>query len=261
MSQDPESIITQARNIWKDITQSHSEEESHTKLYDETSLDLLSQNSNTVIAILSIKDYRKLYVSKNVREIWGYTAEDDSSVGILQYIRMVSFDHAFFPITAGIFYIKCLKEASFEDKINQKIVFIGVKFKTRSGRTARTFVHTSHLEEDDERNPINIINSVQDISHLMKDDFWWMRFSYGAYPQKVKHYHSSIGKTVEGDILSDREKDILRLIHQGLDSPEIADKLFLSTATVHTHRRNMLARTGMKDATALLQIALSIGMI
>ncbi len=260
MSQDLESIIAQVRSIWTEMTQTHPEK-SNTKLYDEASLDLVSQNSNTVIAILSIKDYRKLYISKNVGGIWGYTAEDYPTLGILQYIRMLSFDHALFPIKAGSFYVKCLKDASFEDKVNQKIVFVGAKFRTREGKMNRTFIHTSHLSEDEERNPINIINSIQDISHLMKDDFWWMRFSYGEYPQKIKHYHSSIGKTVEGDILSDREKDILRLIHQGMDSPEIAEKLFLSLATVHTHRRNMLARTGMKDVTALLQIALSSGII
>ena len=95
----------------------------------------------------------------------------------------------------------------------------------------------------------------------MKADFWWMRYSYGEGSQKVKYYHSDTKKTTDGDILSDREKDILRLIQEGQDSIEIAETLFLSLATVHTHRRNMLARTGMKDITALLQVAISIGMI
>ena len=138
---------------------------------------------------------------------------------------------------------------------------MGVKFKTRFNRIVRTFIQTSHLIEDEKRNPVDVLNSVHDISHLMKDDAWWMRFSYGENSEKMKYYLSSVGKTIEGDIISDREKDILRLIQQGFDSPEIADKLFISLSTVHTHRKNMLARTGMKDVTGLLQIALSSGMI
>ena len=53
-----------------------------------------------------------------------------------------------------------------------------------------------------------------------------MRFNGGEHNEKVKYYHSTTGKTFEGDIISDREKDILRLINQGMDSPEIAETLF-----------------------------------
>lgn len=258
--QNHENIIAKAKNVWTEMTKTHPEH-FDAKLFDENLLDLLSQNSNTVIAVISLKDYRKLYLSKNVKDIWGYSIEDNSILGILQYVNMMSFNHALFPIIAGQWYIKCLKSVAYEDKTNQKIAFIGAQFKTRFGQTKRTFIQTGHLEEDTNRNPINIINSIQDISHLMKDDFWWGRYAYGTDGQKVKYYHSSIGKAVDGDIVSDREKDILKLIQQGLDSPEIADKLCLSLSTIHTHRKNMLARTGMKDVTALLQIALSMGMI
>ena len=260
ITQNYESIIAQAKNVWKEITQSHPER-FDTKLFDEFLLDLLSENSNTVIAVISLKNYQKLYISKNVTDIWGYSIESDSVLGILQYVNMMSFNHALFPIIAGKWYIKCLKSVPYEDKVGQKIAFVGAQFKTRFGQTKRTFIQTAHLEEDADRNPINIINSIQDISHLMKDDFWWGRYTYGNDSQKVKYYHSSLGKTVEGDIISEREKDILRLIQQGFESAEIAQKLFLSIATVHTHRKNMLARTGMKDVTGLLQVALSIGLL
>jgi DNA-binding CsgD family transcriptional regulator len=258
-NQNHENIIAQAKNIWTDMTKTHSEQ-FDTNLFDEILLNLLSQNSNTVIAVINLKDYQKFYISKNVKEIWGYSL-NDSKLGILQHIKMVSFNHALFPIIGGKWYLKCLKSPLYEDKINQKIAFMGAQFKTSFGQTKRTFIQTGHLEEDADRNPTNIINSIQDISHLMKDDFWWGRYSYGENNQHVKYYHSSMGRSTDSDIISDREKDVLRLIQQGLDSPEIADKLCLSLATVHTHRKNMLARTGMKDVTGLLQVALSIGII
>ena len=260
MNPNHDDIISQVKNIWTDMTQNHVER-SGEKSYNESSLDLLSQNSNSVITIISLKNYKELYISNNVEKIWGFSHQTNPIIGILQYVKMITFDHALFPIIAGKWYIKCLTSSSYETKINQKIIFVGAKFKTRFGKTIRTFIHTSHLDEDSDRNPINIINTVQDISHFMKDDFWWMRFSCGESAECVKYYHSSTGKSVEGDIISDREKDILRLINQGMDSPEIAEKSFLSLATVHTHRKNMLARTGMKDVTALLQIALSIGIV
>ena len=256
-----ENLILQAQSIWTEICKTHPDISSIKKLYDEESLEALSRNTNTIIAIVNLKTYSRIFLSKNVIDTYDIGDERNPIMGILQYVRFVTLDHAFFPILAGKYYVNFLNSIPYEEKINQKVVFVGPKLKNRFGKISRLFVQTANLDEDEKRNPINLMNSVQDIAHSMKDDFWWMRFAYGEYPQKVKYYHSDIGKATDGDILSDREKDILRLIYEGMDSPEIADKLNISIATVHTHRRNMLNRTGMKDTTALVQIAFSIGML
>jgi hypothetical protein len=47
-----------------------------------------------------------------------------------------------------------------------------------------------------------------------------------------------------GNIFSDREFEIIKLVHEGLDSEKIAEKLFLSRHTVNTHRKNILDKTG-----------------
>ncbi|MDR0982717.1 MAG: helix-turn-helix transcriptional regulator [Culturomica sp.] len=46
-------------------------------------------------------------------------------------------------------------------------------------------------------------------------------------------------KTVSQEILSKREKEIITCIAKGMSNKEIADKLFLSTHTVITHRKNI----------------------
>ncbi|MDZ7896809.1 MAG: LuxR C-terminal-related transcriptional regulator [Arcicella sp.] len=254
-----ETLILQSQTIWTEICKNQADDVGKTKI-DTEYLEIIAQNTKRVIVIINAKSYSKIYLSKNVKELFGYT-EEDISTGLLQYIKFITFDHASFPVIAGRWYVKYLGAVPFEEKINQQIVLVGTKLKTRGGKIIRTLIQTGHLEEDENRNPIKIINSIQDISHFVKDDFWWMRFTYGDAPQKVKYYHSDIGKSSDNDILSEREKEILRLIYEGIDSPEIADRLNLSIATVHTHRRNMLNRTGLKDTTALLQIAMSIGMI
>jgi hypothetical protein len=55
-----------------------------------------------------------------------------------------------------------------------------------------------------------------------------------------------------GNPLSDREFEILRLIESGLNSEEIAEKLFLSVHTVNTHRRNILEKTGKPSMADLI---------
>jgi two-component system, NarL family, nitrate/nitrite response regulator NarL len=55
--------------------------------------------------------------------------------------------------------------------------------------------------------------------------------------------------------LTRREKEILQLLSKGLTSNEIAEKLFLSTFTVDTHRRNMLQKFNVHNTQALINLA------
>ncbi len=50
----------------------------------------------------------------------------------------------------------------------------------------------------------------------------------------------------EAEILSEREMEIATLVARGLGSQEIARNLFISTATVDTHRRNLMQKLGLK---------------
>ena len=56
-------------------------------------------------------------------------------------------------------------------------------------------------------------------------------------------------------LLSKRENDILYQIAQGKTSQEIAEGLFISKATIDTHRRNMTRKLGLSGSNALLQYA------
>lgn len=53
-------------------------------------------------------------------------------------------------------------------------------------------------------------------------------------------------------LLSEREFEILKLVEQGYTSEKIAEKLFLSTNTVNTHRCNMLKKTGKDSISELI---------
>jgi DNA-binding CsgD family transcriptional regulator len=56
--------------------------------------------------------------------------------------------------------------------------------------------------------------------------------------------------------ISDREKEVLRLVAVGLTNKEIADKLFISSHTVITHRKNITAKLGIKTIAGLTMYAL-----
>lgn len=61
--------------------------------------------------------------------------------------------------------------------------------------------------------------------------------------------------------LSEREKEVLQLICEGYSNPEIADKLCLSCHTVDGHRKNLISKTGVKNAPNLVLYAVKYGLI
>lgn len=61
--------------------------------------------------------------------------------------------------------------------------------------------------------------------------------------------------TIAGKHLTKRELEIIGHISNGLTNHEIAAKLFLSSVTVDTHRKNILAKLGLKNTASLVRYA------
>ena len=57
--------------------------------------------------------------------------------------------------------------------------------------------------------------------------------------------------------ITDREKDILKLIGEGCSNSEICDKLVVSLSTVKKHVYNLYTKTGVKSRTQLLNLLYS----
>jgi len=83
--------------------------------------------------------------------------------------------------------------------------------------------------------------------------------------KKIKHgYHYYLGKDLsffrypdeemlmKGNIFTDREFEIIKLIESGLNSEQIGEKLFLSKYTIDTHRRNILGKSGNAHISDLI---------
>ena len=63
------------------------------------------------------------------------------------------------------------------------------------------------------------------------------------------------------DALSMREIDVIKLIADGATSKEIADKLFISVATVKSHRNNIMKKLNVNDMASLIKIAIRKGLV
>ena len=56
-------------------------------------------------------------------------------------------------------------------------------------------------------------------------------------------------------LLTNREREILQMVAEGMTNQEIADKLFISISTVDTHRKNIMAKLDIHSVAGLVHYA------
>lgn len=61
--------------------------------------------------------------------------------------------------------------------------------------------------------------------------------------------------------VSEREKDVIRLIAEGLNTSEMADKLCISTHTIDSHRKNILSKLEVKNSAGVIRFGIQTGIV
>src|ERR1051326_7869894 len=74
-------------------------------------------------------------------------------------------------------------------------------------------------------------------------------------------YVQRVGGDAGPDVLTARQREVLRLVAGGKSTKEIAFALNLSVKTVETHRAQIMERLGIRDVAGLVRYALRTGLI
>lgn len=228
---------------------------------DQLLLDSFSSNDDSVKIIFDPTNLRALAISDNMEALLGYSIFDFNKYNTTLLYSVLDPKHLIFfsevmrlAISNDIY-----KNKSIEKKF--KLTMCGLKVQLGNGKTERLLLrYTPHYFAECNSSEIAII-TLNNISFMTKSDFCWGHVAYGKDYMFRNHIISTDNKNHNSDIISYREKDVLTLITQGFESKEIGEKLFISTNTVEKHRKNMLARTGLRDTTALVQISKMCGII
>jgi len=73
------------------------------------------------------------------------------------------------------------------------------------------------------------------------------------------HFRRAMPSEPEPGQLTEREREIARLVAGGQTGPEIADKLHIAPETVHTNVRNAMTKLGARSRAQLVAKALGDG--
>jgi DNA-binding NarL/FixJ family response regulator len=76
-----------------------------------------------------------------------------------------------------------------------------------------------------------------------------------------KIYKNTLEKQHGQPVLTRREKEIVRLIAEGLTNAQISRRLFISVDTVDTHRKNLYTKLNVNNTALLIRYAIENGLI
>jgi DNA-binding NarL/FixJ family response regulator len=93
---------------------------------------------------------------------------------------------------------------------------------------------------------------------VMRGESW---LSPAVSRQVVAGYAQHLGGEVGPDVLTARQREVLKLVAAGKSTKEIAFLLNLSVKTVETHRAQIMDRLGIRDVAGLVRYALRTGLV
>ncbi len=214
------------------------------------------RGTDAVIGIFNHNNYSPV-LEVGEKEFWGDLPEVPKEERMVQIMSLLDKNYASFFTDSVEWFQATLAAIPFENRVNISIFHCGIRYVRLDDSPICLFSKGMPIHYDAKRNFTFTFNYVQNVHHLFKKEFpyYWIRIAYGANKEFVHTLHSADKKYSSKDLLSLREKEILKLIAADFDTKEIAEKLFISPTTVGHHRSNMIERMGARDTTALLQLA------
>lgn len=197
-------------------------------------------NVGAIIIIMNLDNYELLYLNNADERILGYKYNK------YNYSAQKLID-AHHPEDQNL-----LIEMKEFFKANRNETYSAIYSIMGSDGKYRWVMNTSRLFDKSHKNPDTIvIGVIQDLTENLNYDKNLKNIS--------KEKFRKINATQVG-LISQRERQIVKLFANGFKSKEIAEKLDISFHTVNNHRKNILKKLNLKNLSALVNFAVENGL-
>lgn len=205
--------------------------------YDVSELhEICSELSSLVVSLFNVDKQEFEYCSQSVKQVLGYQPETLIGLG---------WD----------FWYSLLKPKE-RQAVKQKLS--NIIFCDSPGMCKNSFSY--HIKKTD-GNWINVKHEIHHKRYVQK--LIALSFIYDNSERELINRHLGIPQQFNSESnfnrvandVTEREKQVLKLIACGLSSRQIAQKLYISRHTVISHRKNLIKKFGVKNTAELVKEA------
>ncbi|PRZ23305.1 LuxR C-terminal-related transcriptional regulator [Flavobacterium granuli] len=207
--------------------------------------------------IIDFFDMSLSHISPSFYEIHGFDPETISFNDILGAIHPEDID---FVVKAEAFLTHFFSEKISREKLLSYKISYSYRARLKNGKYALFNHQAVMLSIDDHGGYGKSLNINTRIDHLSNSNTY--KISLIGLNGEPSFMTLSLDEENQDLIeFSKREIDIIKLISNGLNNVEIAEKLFISPLTVKKHRNNILTKSNSKNTAQLIKNCIFQGLI
>jgi len=214
--------------------------------------------SNNVALIIDHATFMYRYVSNNIEDVLGVSKQELMDSGVSKALAIMHPDDL---VTLSPVFVKATEvilSVPLEQRSYVHFCYT-MRYNTPKG-LLRYYQQTIPITLNDAGLPYLALALISDITEYSREEGVNYKLSLNLPAQPIKTLVSGNASTSFSPF-SDREKEIVFLLSDGMDTNQIAEKLFISEGTVRKHRQNILEKTGAKNSVHLVRMAVANGWV
>ncbi|CCH56286.1 hypothetical protein BN8_05610 [Fibrisoma limi BUZ 3] len=215
-------------------------------------LEHIFQAANVIPIVADIPRSRIRYLGANPVNWCGWMLNDVFDEGYSSFAKKIHpEDKLIFNYTDSQLKAHLEECNTVDDKFNVKSLCT-YRVMHKAGYYRLYKEHTQPIEFDSEGNLLTKLVLLTDITNQLPAHTHYAR-TYGT-KGKERLVQISQQRITKLQALSEREKEIVNYLIQGLNSAEIGEQLFVSKHTIDTHRRRILQKLQASDTLSLYSL-------
>ncbi len=215
-------------------------------------LDAFLPYNSTFFCVTNTQNLSFEYISKNMFSCLGLKNDVLKSGGMRYFwSRIHPVDLEQWLIALNDLMNFTINEISVEDRKQMSYTW-NYRFKNSRNEYVNIIQNTTPLEFDVNNKPIIGLAHYTVLNSKIKMDVCATAKLLNTKNEYETRYFNNFSQKLLTDGITNRERDIIRLLVLNYSSKEIADKLFISSNTVDTHRRNILKKLSISTTGELV---------
>jgi DNA-binding CsgD family transcriptional regulator len=202
-------------------------------------MEFISPETKAVLGLTNEYDFSVEYIYENVHP-------DDREHFVANEMKVTEFFNALPP-----------------EKVMKYKVSYDYRLRKSDGSYIWVLMQTVTIQTDELGSVIRVLGMHTNVTHL-KTENKPSGLSFIGLEGEPSFYNVPVQQTLlipTKEIFTRREKEILRLIIQGITSTKISDILCISPHTVNSHRKNILKKSGCDTVTELISKTITKGWV
>jgi len=250
-------IFEEALKIWDKISTGERLNEVELELEVHKKILNIFQVGDYYYFILNLKDSKFDFMSKEVKNVLGYPPEE---LDIFTLINKIHPDDQPWFLNIETKVIEFFGTLSIEQIPNYKVRY-DYRIKKSDGDYIRILQQIVTIQHSETGGILKTFAVHTDISHLKMEGNPVLSFiGLNGEPSFIDVDIKKVFLVPSG-FLSGRECEVLSMLVDGKETKEIAAALFITPATVSTHRKNLLAKTKARNTSEMIVMAITKGWI